>query len=132
IPPEERLLPHDEGDPPEVFDVALRWRVAEDVEMARRRVKEAGEHFQCRGLAGAVRAKEPDDLAGVDGKVDRVHGETRLRLAADDALEGGEKSGALFVEGICLGQAGRGDDRAARYGHGVILLHCFLTFACEW
>src|SRR5579884_2082231 len=55
---------------------ALDERVASvQLDAARRRPDQAEHHPQRRRLAGAVRAEEAVDVAGVDGQVDLVHGD---------------------------------------------------------
>jgi hypothetical protein len=48
-------------------------RLAEQLGMALAGWQQAGEHLHGRGLATAVRAQEPEDLATVDAEVDVVH-----------------------------------------------------------
>ena len=49
-------------------------RLAVEANVARRRVIDAGDHVEDGGLARAVRADEPHDLAGIDVDRDVVEG----------------------------------------------------------
>ena len=48
--------------------------LTEDADVAASRGQEAGQHFDRRGLARAVRAKKPIERAALDSEFDRVHG----------------------------------------------------------
>jgi hypothetical protein len=111
VPPEHGLLTHDERDPAQVVVLAVRRRVAEDLQVAGGRVEQPGEHLQGGRLAGAVRAEQADYLAAVDAEGDPVDGEPGFVLAFHQALQCAAESGALLVEGVGLGQIVCRDDR---------------------
>jgi len=56
---------------------------AEHVRGARGRDQERDQHLDRRGLAGAVRAEQPEQLALVDREADAAHGFDLLHAAAD-------------------------------------------------
>ena len=64
------------------------WRVSEDRNGARRRIEQSAEHFERRGLAGAVRTKKADDLPGLDPKLDSIHGAALEGLTVPETAEG--------------------------------------------
>ncbi len=69
----------------------MRGVLAEDRDLARRALAIALEHLDRRGLAGAVRAQEGEDLAPLDGQVQATDGlEVAIGLAqardADDRI----------------------------------------------
>src|ERR1035441_5070458 len=64
-----------------------RRRLAEQGDLAVRRREQAEQHPDHRGLAGAVRAEQANDLAGTYLEVDPPHGGELAELTADcDAL----------------------------------------------
>ncbi len=71
--------------------------LAQDADAAGLRGDRAGEHADGRGLAAAVRAEEPEDLASGDVEVDAVHGgevaETLGEAAHGDGDVGGREAG---------------------------------------
>ena len=77
--------------------VGVRGGVTEDLNLATRRREVTGEHGERGGLAGAVGADEPVDLAGGDSQAQLVHGERRAeRLRdAEQAHRGLGASGAV-------------------------------------
>jgi len=97
VPPELVLLAQHEGEQPAVGVLALRRVEAGHPRPARRRVDQAGEHFQRRGLAGAVGAEEADELALGDGEADVVRRADLLELAPEQALHAAPEAGLLFV-----------------------------------
>src|SRR5439155_4404012 len=65
---------------PAAYSVRLTGDVeAGDDGGARRDREQRGDHAHGRGLAGAVRAEESEDLAGVDAQIDAAHGFHRAR-----------------------------------------------------
>jgi hypothetical protein len=89
--------------------LAVRRREAEDLQLAGRDVQQAGQHLQRGGLAGAVRAEQPDDLTTVDAERDLVDGQSGFVRTPYEALDRIAETGPLFVEGIGLGEIGRRD-----------------------
>ena len=72
----------------------MRWRAearavlqidAGHPQRAAGRRQQAAEHAEGRGLAGAVRAEQAEDLAGLDGEADVVDGGERAELADEVA-----------------------------------------------
>ena len=72
-------------------------------------MEQPGEHLQRGGLAGAVRAEEADDLAGLDLEGDPVDGAHLAVLAADEALDGSAKPRLPLGDEEGLVQAGDAD-----------------------
>jgi len=56
------------------FDGVGEEVLTEDLDGAGGGREEAGEHLDCGGFAGAVRAEEAEELAGGDGEVDVLNG----------------------------------------------------------
>ena len=69
-----------------------------------RRVEQAREHLQRRGLAGAVRAEEADALAGVDGERQLVDGAHGRVLAMEERAHRGPGAGGALVDAVLLDQ----------------------------
>ena len=68
------------------------------------RVKQAREHFERGGLAGAVGAEKPDQLAFLHGKADFPGRGRFLVLAVRKALKRAEKTRLLLIGAVDLGQ----------------------------
>ena len=83
-----QLVPvaHDERDPAQEVALALRGDVPEDACLPAGHVEETGQHLEGRRLAGAVRAEEADDLAGLDLERDAVDSANLAHLAAHETL----------------------------------------------
>ena len=81
------FLAHHQCELFEIGCAALVGREAEHAHRAAGREEQSGQHLERGGLAGAVGAKEADDLAFVDVKVqivDRLH---VLVLAVDERAD---------------------------------------------
>ena len=86
VPLQLVAIAHHQRDASEKLFLALRRHVPEHVSLARAGVEQAREHLQGGRLAGAVRAEEADDLAGLDVEGDGVDGLHLARPAANEAL----------------------------------------------
>ena len=84
-------------------------RRAVEADRARPRRREAGDHVEQRGLAGTVRADEPDDLARLDPEADGVEG--------DDTAEGDRD--VLDLEGGGASAGPRRSRPASERGRGT-------------
>jgi len=71
---------------PKRVPLALRGCVAEHASLTAGHVEQAGEHLECRRLAGAVREEEAHDLARRDLERDAVDGSHLARPPPDEAL----------------------------------------------
>ncbi len=126
VPLELVPVAHHHRDPAQEVALALRRRVAQHPCLARRRVQQAGQHLERRGLAGAVGTEEADDLAGGDLEADPVDRLDLARLAPDEAL--GRRADAALahrhVEGLAQldrphGDVGGADGADLGVGRGL-------------
>ena len=94
------------------------WVIAEHLDVAAEAGQEPGDGQKRRGLAGAVRAEQRDDLAGLDVEVDAVHdGHTAVARDQPAKLERrqpGLQCGA--VASYDPAQVRRDDRRILAYG----------------
>jgi len=89
--------------------------VAQHQRLSARWIEESREHLQRRRLAGAVRAEEADDLAGLKLEGDLVHRAHLTVLPAEEALDGSTEPRVPLGDEERLVQAGDAD---GRLGHG--------------
>ena len=85
VPPELVLLAHHQGEAAAVGVVALPGDVAQHAGLAAGGIDDAGEQLERRGLAGAVRAEEGDELALLDVEIDAADGLDLAVLAVERA-----------------------------------------------
>jgi hypothetical protein len=113
VPPELRLLTHDEGDRTAEAVVALPWVVAEHARPARRRLDDAGQHLDYGGLAGAVGPHETHDLGLVHAERDLPHGVLGDSLPPEQRPHRAEQPRGLLVDVKRLGESLDFDHRRA-------------------
>ena len=113
VPLQLVALTHDQRHPAEERVVALPRCEAEGVRLAARRMEQPRQHLERRGLAGAVRPEEADDLARLDLERDAGHGFDRLRLPAEEAARGRADTALALGHEVGLAQVVDTDRRRA-------------------
>jgi hypothetical protein len=121
VPPQLRLLAHQEGHLPAEVVVALPRAEAEHARVSGRGVDDPREHLHERGLAGAVRPHEADDLALLHAEGGRAHRLLRHVAPAHERLQGAAQPRLLLRDAERLGEAERLDHLARGPGpvHGA-------------
>ena len=104
VPEELLLLPHHQRDAFQERGLALLRRVAGDLHVARRGVKQPDEHLERRRLARAVGAEEADALARFDDEREIVDGVHRLVFAMNQRTQGVREARLATVHAVVLVQ----------------------------
>src|SRR5204862_5473197 len=110
VPLQLVAVPHHHRHPAQVLALAARRNVSQDARLPARRIEEARQHLERGRLAGAVRAEEPDDLAGLDVERDRVDRMYLPPRSSEETLRGGPQAGLALGHAEDLAQVGDADD----------------------
>ena len=97
IPPELRLLPHDQRDLPAEGVVALPRAVAEHPSVAGRGMDDPRQHLDQRRLARPVRSHQPEDLALGDLEGHLAHRVLGELVALEQGADRPQQAGGLAV-----------------------------------
>ena len=93
VPGELEAIAHDERHAPQEVRLALPGKVSKHAGLPRCRVKQAGEHLQSRGLAGAVGAQKADDFSRFNAEANIFHGLDQAMAPAHQTSDGSAKTG---------------------------------------
>ncbi len=117
VPPKLGALAEHHADGFHILRALAKGDESVDDNFAAGRNKNAGEHFDGRGFARAIRSDVADHFAAFDGETDTVHGGHGAILADEKILNRAQDSFAAMEGAKVFGEIADMDERAGGHEH---------------